>query len=99
MPSCSAGLLPSGSASTLATLVQAHSGTKGPNPPTLLEINAYAFSKNYNGTISQSAVTAEFGASFAADVALAQSLVPEPTTLLAGTLGLGGLIARRRRAI
>lgn len=33
--------------------VQAHSGTKGPKPPTLLEINAYAFSKNYSGTIKK----------------------------------------------
>jgi hypothetical protein len=33
--------------------VQAHSTAKGPNPPTLLEINAYAFSKNYSGTIKK----------------------------------------------
>ena len=33
--------------------VQAHSTTKGPKPPTLLEINAYAFSKNYSGTIKK----------------------------------------------
>ncbi|MFT3785596.1 MAG: autotransporter-associated beta strand repeat-containing protein [Tepidisphaeraceae bacterium] len=48
-----------------------------------------SLASNYNQTVT---------GSFAGDWALAQSVVPEPTTLAALTLGAGTLLVRRRRA-
>jgi autotransporter-associated beta strand protein len=53
--------------------------------------------QNYNGSAITGDELGALGASFAGDWALAQSLVPEPTTLLAGA-GLASMVLRRRRA-
>lgn len=56
-----------------------------------------ALAQNYNGSLAAGSVEAIGGASFAADWALARSLVPEPTML--GSVGLAALmLVRRRRA-
>ena len=54
-----------------------------------------SLAQNYNQTVSLEALES-FGADFAADWALAQSLVPEPTSLMAAA-GAGLLMSRRRR--
>jgi hypothetical protein len=56
-----------------------------------------ALAQNYNDTalLSDPASVTNFAADFAADWALAVSLVPEPAVL--SIVGLAGLIARRRR--
>jgi fibronectin-binding autotransporter adhesin len=51
--------------------------------------------QNYNLSAVEGDVSS-LGSDFAADWALAQSLVPEPTTLLAGA-GLASIVLRRRR--
>jgi autotransporter-associated beta strand protein len=53
--------------------------------------------QNYNTSVITTEEVAGLGADFAADWALAQSLVPEPTSLLAGA-GLASMVLRRRRA-
>jgi hypothetical protein len=55
-----------------------------------------SLAQNYNGTLSLEGET--FSADFAADFALAMSLVPEPTTL-AAVGGLACTMLRRRRAV
>jgi hypothetical protein len=55
--------------------------------------------QNYNGTFSAVDAAGLGGSDFAADWALAQSLVPEPTTLLAGVAGVFALASRRRNRI
>ena len=53
-----------------------------------------SLAQNYNATLTPAQIGL-LGADFAADFALAQSLVPEPTSLMA--LGLGAVFLRRRR--
>ena len=54
-----------------------------------------ALAKNYNGTFTPAAGVGS--ADFQADWALAQSLAPEPTSLLVAGLAITGCSARRRR--
>ena len=53
--------------------------------------------QHYNGHVTAGALTSLGGETFASDWALAQSLVPEPTTMVA--LGAGSLIGNRRRRV
>lgn len=57
-----------------------------------------SLAQNYNQSVPSSVIAASFGADFAAEFALAQSLVPEPTSL-AAIVAVGGLLSRRRRSI
>jgi hypothetical protein len=53
--------------------------------------------QNYNGSLLDGGQLAALGDGFAADWALAQSLVPEPTSLTA-LVAVGAIFKRRRRA-
>ena len=55
-----------------------------------------SLAQNYNSTFSVEEAAGTFGGDFASDWALAQSLVPEPTTL-GVMMGASTLILRRRR--